>query len=46
MQASFRKLMSHSIGLAKLVSMETNLTDKVPRLQFRMIDVVRAGQLV
>ena len=26
--------------------METNLTDKVPRLQFRMIDVVRAGQLV
>ena len=26
--------------------METNLTDKVPRLQFRMIDVVRARQLV
>ena len=26
--------------------METNLIDKVPRLQFRMIDVVRAGQLV
>lgn len=26
--------------------METNLIDKVPRLQFRMIDMVRAGQLV
>ena len=32
--------------LAKLVSKETNLTHKVPRLQFRMIDVVRTRQLV
>ena len=37
---------THFISRPPLLSMETNLIDKVPRLQLRVIDMVRTWQLV